>query len=177
MKFKLLKESNSARFCFALNSERVKNIATALIVVIMVGGTFFYLFNKDNYQEIFTGNFLGSLFSGLEDVSEKDEEVKEIETYKEVYREKAQEGDGLTNVARRVLKKHFQEKEITDFSPEHKVFMEDYIQKRLGSHLLELGEEVLISQELISQAIQEAELLTDSKLNNLKQYSSLVLSL
>jgi hypothetical protein len=39
---------------------------------------------------------------------------------------------------------------------------------------LVLGQEVSVSQEMISQAIQQADLLSQEQLDNLRQYSSLV---
>jgi hypothetical protein len=173
MKYKLLSKPSITGLGFAWNSEKVKNILAAFLVVVAVSGTFFYLFNKDNYQESVMGSFLGSLFSDSEETEE--EPAQEVEYAQgNDYLEKAQEGDGLTHVARRVLEKHFQKQGITKYTAEHKVFMEDYIQKELGGETLVLGQEVSVSQEMISQAIQQADLLSQEQLDNLRQYSSLV---
>lgn len=170
MKLKLLKKPSLASLGFHLTKERFKSIITALVVVIIVGGTFLYLFNKDVYRESFVGSFLGGLFVSVEDSVDQESQEPQIADYKE----QAQQGEGLTHVARRVIDNHFQENDIVDFNAEQKIFMEDYIQKKLGSEPLMINQEVVISQELIAQAIQEAERLTESELNNLKQYSSLV---
>jgi len=163
MEYKLLASPSIKLFW---KSEKVKSILTALLVVVLVSASFFYLFTKDNYQGKLTGTFLGNL-PNQEETSEEENECCQILDYQE----EAQEGEGLTHVARRVLENHFKKENITDFTVEHKVFMEDYLQRRLGGHSLVLGEKVTISQELISQAISEAELLSQDQLDNLKQYS------
>jgi hypothetical protein len=167
MNYKLLNKPGVASFLFALDKEKIKNILTALIVVLAVLGTFFYLFNKNSYQD----NFFGSIFSRVDQAEQEEEKAESCQ--KDVYQEEAQAGEGLTHVARRVLAKHL-EGTNDDFSAEHKVFMEDFIQKELGSQPLVLGEQVSISQDLISRAIQEAEKLTQGQLDNLRQYSSIV---
>lgn len=91
------------------------------------------------------------------------------------YEQTAQPGEGVTHLARRALKSYLEEKG-NDFNltPEHKIFIEDYIQNQTGESWLMLGETLTFSEELIAEAIQKALQLTPDQLENLKQYSALV---
>ena len=90
------------------------------------------------------------------------------------YEVEAQAGDGLTHVARRALEGHLQTRGGgEDLTPEHKVFIEDYIQNNLdhSTGWLQLGETVEVPEELIDEAIEEANQLTEDQLQNLSQYT------
>ncbi len=103
------------------------------------------------------------------------EEVEEDEVDYDgpAYGVEAQAGDGLTHVARRALQAHLQRRGNSDLTEEHKVFIEDYVQRRLdhSTGWLELGESVQVSQSLLDEAIEEANQLTESQLENLSQYT------
>ncbi len=177
MNLKLLKKPR-LKSRLAANGKTFEKILISLIVVSMVGGTFFYLFQSRDLEKTVLGNVFGGFIADL--VSEKNDNEQETvtETEKtEVYVETAERGDGLTHLARKALSRHMEEKEITDLTNEHKIYIEDYIQKELGSYALSLGQEVEISHELISEAVDESRELSDEQLNNLKQYSVLVSSL
>lgn len=90
----------------------------------------------------------------------------------EAYTEVAQAGDGITHLARRAMEREL-ERQKPDFevTAEHKVFIEDYIQNRVGRERLKLGETRRIKKELVREAINAARNLTDAQLQNLKQYS------
>jgi type II secretory ATPase GspE/PulE/Tfp pilus assembly ATPase PilB-like protein len=110
----------------------------------------------------------------------KEEPKKEVagETKIQSYKFVAQRGEGLTHLARKALKRYLTE-EATDLhlTPEHKVYIEDYIQKRLGGRWLRLGEEVEISFDLIKEGIDASQKLKAQDLENLKKYSARVPSL
>jgi len=89
-----------------------------------------------------------------------------------VYEKTAQPGEGITHLARRALKTYLEEKgRDFNLTPEHKIYIEDYIQKKTGSGWLMLGETLTFSEELIVEAINKAQQLTPDQLENLKQYS------
>lgn len=94
------------------------------------------------------------------------------------YKFSAERGEGLTHLARKALRRYLTEevKDIT-LTPEHKVYIEDYIQKKLGGRWLKLGEEVEISFDLIKEAIEASQKLTSEDLENLKKFSARVPSL
>lgn len=94
------------------------------------------------------------------------------------YIEKAEKGEGTTHLARRALRKYLQEnKPNFELTPEHKIYIEDYLAKKINKPMLKLGQEIEFSQDLIKEAIQKAETLTPEQLQNLEQYSQLVPSL
>jgi len=94
------------------------------------------------------------------------------------YVETAEQGEGITHLARKALKKYLQKKSQSfEVTPEHKIYIEDCIAKEIGAKWLNLGEELEISEDLIAEAIEKAETLTPEQLQNLTQYSQLVPSL
>ncbi|MFQ6049895.1 MAG: hypothetical protein ACE5J0_02555 [Candidatus Paceibacterales bacterium] len=103
-------------------------------------------------------------------------EIPKIEEKK--YLETAEKGEGITHLARRILKKYLQEKpQSFEITPEHKIYIEDYVAKKMGGGWLKLGEKLEISGNLIKEAIEKAENLSPEQLENLTQYSQLVPSL
>ncbi len=177
MNLKLLKKPR-LKSRLAANGKTLERVLISLIVVTMVFGTFFYLFQSRDLEKTVLGNVFGGFIADLVSEKEDDEKkfISEVEET-EAYTEKAERGDGLTHLARRALSNYIEENEITDLTDEHKIYIEDYIQKELGSYSLSLGQEVEISQDLISEAVNESRELSGEQLNNLKQYSVLVSSL
>jgi len=91
------------------------------------------------------------------------------------YIEVAEWGEGITHLARRALKKYLQENpQDFEVTPEHKIYIEDYLAKKMGGGWLKLGESLEFSEDLIKEGIEKAENLTPEQLENLTQYSQLV---
>ncbi|MBZ9573001.1 hypothetical protein KJA17_02385 [Patescibacteria group bacterium] len=94
------------------------------------------------------------------------------------YIEAAETGDGITHLARRALRSYLSENpQDFDATPEHKIYIEDYLTKQKGDHWLQLGETMELSGDLIEEAIEKSETLSPEQLENLTQYSQLVSSL
>lgn len=87
------------------------------------------------------------------------------------YVEVAQQGDGVTHLARRATTRYLSEHSDLSLSNEHRIFIEDYIKDRVGSHGLSLGEEVTISFDLVAEATNAAQQLSPQQLQNLSQYT------
>ncbi len=115
-------------------------------------------------------------------VDEEEQEEKEEAPSTEVvedgpsYRVEVNQGEGLTHVARRALEAHLQTRGSgmsENLTAEHKVYIEDYIQRRLNHSTgwLEVGETLEVSENLINEAIESAEQLTEHQLENLTQYT------
>ncbi len=86
--------------------------------------------------------------------------------------EKAEAGDGITHLARKALAHHLEKNADSSLTAEHKVYIEDYLQKKVGSQNgLAIGQTVEFSKSLINEAIASAKNLNDSQLQNLQQYS------
>lgn len=116
--------------------------------------------------------------------AEEDNEVEENENQKEnsavisssndsgkVYTVYANSGEGITHLARRALDKYLQEAEGSfELTSEHKIYIEDYLQNRTGTQIIEVDHQETFSESLIEEALSNAEQLTLGSLNNLKKY-------
>ena len=168
-----------------------KDIALSILIIVLV---FVFVFGFVTLREYSARDLLSTasekiveeaedLFSVREvDEKENDEELEEEviieEVYTETYVEKAEKGDGLTHLSRKAITTYMNEEGL-ELSDEERVYMEDYVQKRIapektGPRYLEVGEEVEISREIIEDALLEVENLTPNQLDNLTHYASLV---
>lgn len=92
--------------------------------------------------------------------------------------ETAQKGDGITHLARRAAKSYLAQSQPNEtLTKEHKIFIEDFIQNKLGSRPLQVGETFEIQGSLIADAISAANQLTSQQLQHLSVYASSVLVL
>jgi hypothetical protein len=119
----------------------------------------------------------------VEDEEEEDDlVVKEDNIYNwfsssSNYNQVAERGEGLTHLARKATTAYMSDSgvELTD---EERIYVEDYIQKELqkekGKTVVEIGETVEISPDLIEEAVDSADNLTAEQLNNLSQYTAFV---
>ena len=167
-----------------------KDIALSILVLIVI---FILVFGFVTLREYGAKNLIFSASQKIlneievmfpeevEDVVEEEEVAvseEEASFTKEVYREVAEKGDGLTHLARRATTSYIEDENI-NLSSEERIYVEDYVQKRLapektGLRHLEIGEEVEVSTELIEEAIVQAEMLTTQQIENLSQYTALV---
>ncbi len=160
------------------------SILVLVLVFILVFG--FVTLREYGFGEIFStaseriAEEVEERFLAEEEIEEEEEEEEVVvsPTEKEDYREIAQEGDGLTHLARRALTSHMEEEGL-DLSDEERIYVEDYVQKRLapektGLRFLEIGEEVEISRELVEEGVAEAQKLTPTQIDNLSQYANQV---
>ena len=92
---------------------------------------------------------------------------------------KASKGEGATHLARRALKEYIKDKGLKDaLKAEQKIYIEDYLQKNSGSpKSMEIGQEISFSRDLMEEAVQNAQNLSDAQLQNLQKYVPLVPSL
>ena len=165
-----------------------KNVT--LSILILVFG--FVTLREHGFGAIFSAasqriaEEVGEMFPEEEEIveEEEDEEREDEEVVvtspaeKESYSEFARKGEGLTHLARRAVTSHM-EKEGLSLSAEERVYVEDYVQKRLAPEkteprFLEIGEEVEISYELIEEGVTQAKNLTPAQIDNLSQYANLV---
>ena len=86
--------------------------------------------------------------------------------------EVAEAGNGITHLARRASSRWLSENQagyaVTD---EHRIYIEDYIQNKIGTHGLAYGDTMEISFEMIQEAVTAAKELNERQLNNLSQYT------
>ena len=93
----------------------------------------------------------------------------------EVYTEVAEQGNGVTHLARKAAARYVQANppdfEVTN---EHRIFIEDYLKDRTGRSPLALGATQTFSKDLVREAVEASKNLTDAQLKNLQKYSRLV---
>ena len=159
-----------------------KIIFGALIVVLALAsiGMIVYLQRTGRITQLLTG-----LVGRIAQKEETPPAVEEVPTEKleeefvpptpKVYEKEAEEGEGITHLARMSLNDYLSETEMEiNLTAEHKIFIEDYLKDKTGDRWLKPGEKVSFSEELIVEAINKALQLTPEQLQNLKQYSALV---
>jgi len=101
------------------------------------------------------------------------EALPQAERTEQGFVEVAQAGDGFTHLARRATTRWLSENQAGyAVSDEHRIYIEDYIQNRLGTRGLTLGESSEITFDLIKEAVAAAGQLNESQLRNLSQYTS-----
>jgi len=169
------------------NLRQLLLLAVVIVVVLGVGG-YSIVKNWQSLPEILTKLSAGVFVFNNKDKEPVGEELafegfalgdSENPGGKEgKYIESAEKGEGMTHLARRVLKKYIQENQQNfEVTPEHKIYAEDYLAKKMDKGMLNLGEKMEFSEDLIKEAIQKAETLTPEQLQNLQQYSQLAPSL
>lgn len=85
--------------------------------------------------------------------------------------ESAQPGDGLTHLARRALKDYLEKNPDSQLLPEHKIYVEDYLRKKVGFQGgVNVGTSVEFSKDLIKEAIGQAKTLNENQIQNLSKY-------
>ncbi|PIP26717.1 MAG: hypothetical protein CO140_01325 [Candidatus Moranbacteria bacterium CG_4_9_14_3_um_filter_40_7] len=92
--------------------------------------------------------------------------------------EVAARGEGRTHLARRALANYLEKNADSSLSPEHKIYIEDYLRKKAGGKSsLHPGSSVEFSKSLIQDAISKSKNLNQNQLKNLHKYAVRVPSL
>lgn len=107
-----------------------------------------------------------------EELQQQAQTLPEPRKTDEGYVEVTQAGEGITHLSRRATTRWLSENQAGyTVTNEHRIFIEDYIQNRLGTEGLRLGEERTVSFSLVQEAVNAAKELNDSQLQNLGQYT------
>ena len=94
------------------------------------------------------------------------------------YEVTAANGDSLTTLARSAARQYLDANNDASITKEHKIYIEDYLAKKMGySHRLNVGEVKTFSENDIKGAIEAAKKLTPSQLEHLKVFSKNVSNL
>ena len=86
----------------------------------------------------------------------------------------AEKRDSVTTLVRKAIKDYTAEVDGLNLSREHKLFMEDYIQKRISDKELQVGEKLSVSKNLITEAVEKSGELSSAELEELQYYSEMV---
>ena len=158
---------------------RTQIIWGIIIVIAILGYLGTRYLAPETFQKLSAG------IAGIFKTSESEEEIPEevaletpeiqIPVQEGTYLETAQNGEGITHLARRALGKYLQENpQDFEVTAEHKIYIEDYLAKSMGDRWLNLGENIEFSETLLKEAIGKAKDLTPEQLQNLTQFSQLV---
>jgi hypothetical protein len=163
------------------------NISVSIALLLVIIGGYLFIKNSGKLEDL--DSYVQKLSAGIITVINKritqqqneivpgELEINLPRTGGRTYEQTAQQGEGITHLARRALKEYLQETgQGVELTKEHKVYIEDYIQKKTGDRWLNLGEKISFSEDLIKEAIDSSLQLTDQQLDNLKQYSSQITS-
>ncbi len=87
----------------------------------------------------------------------------------------AERGDSITKLARKALTEAMNSGKVSkDLSAEQRIYVEDYLQNRTGSQRVGVGDSQTFSSDLMNEAVDRAQNLSDTQLEHLKIYSSRV---
>jgi hypothetical protein len=106
--------------------------------------------------------------------------IAEIVNYQNgTYTVKANRGAGVTHLARAAAKQYLEAHQDVKkiVTPEHKIYIEDYLVKHTSTAALAVGQQMQFSDDLIKQAIDSSQKLNQNQLKNLHKYVLLVPSL
>ncbi len=177
------------------NNNMLFVIVPAVILILVFG---IVIVSEHSGKEFFASTSdkvtseIGDIFSSKNDNEEKESEedkepkedeeskedslttIPEITTEKDLYTVTAQKGEGLTHLARKALTTYMNDENI-NLTNEERIYIEDYVQKEIqkkeGKSTVDLGDEIEISTDLLDDAIDSANNLTPTQINNLTQYS------
>jgi len=165
----------------------------AIVVVIVAGAIIYARYQENKKSESINESSPSSVMETLqksetadkqpqlkviEKVSDENQNPREVRTENDKIIVTAKKGEGYTHLARRALAQYIKTTGAQDLQAEHKIFIEDYLQKKIENKSgVKVGAEVGFSQNQIQQAIDQALALGAAQLNNLHQYVQLVPSL
>ena len=146
------------------NSEEVTDIEDAVVV------------EEQPTEEMATEDAVVVEEQPAEETSEQKEAV--ISQTDGSYEVTAASGDSLTTLARSAVSQYLDTHSDPSVTAEHKVYMEDYLAKKMGySSRLNIGETKTFSEGDIASALEASKTLTPGQLDHLKVFSQQVPSL
>jgi len=174
------------------------NIVLSIIgILIIVGGIYLYANyqgpnvseeqNSQQNQEQVTPDQVNPQGNQSEQVSQPNQPAKLpvsekaviVNTSNNQITAKANKGAGVTHLARAAAKQYLANNPSISQSltPEHKIYIEDYITKKTSTQGLKVDQQLSFSDNLIKDAINHSQQLSQKQLQNLHKYVLLVPSL
>lgn len=111
------------------------------------------------------------------DPKKAQEVVAPSQETEQAFIETAVAGDGSTRLARRALANYLEKNPDSALTPEHKIYIEDYLRKKVGQKKITIGTSLEFSKSLIQEAISQSKNLNEAQLKNLHKYAVRVPSL
>lgn len=186
--------------------DNLRVILSVLIVALIAVGIYNYSKKPAEEQASLTDQIVGEESLGIEQPTDnqnqnaavevqqgekkdqvvvKDEAKPQVEVKSETKAEKTSEGytvqaargDGLTHLARKALREYLVANPDAALTKEHKIYIEDYLQKHIARGRLNPGDSRVFSDSLIKDSIAKTKALNESQLRNLQKYSARVSNL
>lgn len=184
--------------------DNLRIIVSIVIVVLIAGGIYSYSnrsMSPEDSGSVAKNDVLSEAISGDSDASASDDSQAQAGsqasdqatqqksdaassvaagTSKETdgsFIETAGKGDGTTKLARRALADYLEKNPDSTLTAEHKVYIEDYLRKNVGTQKVHIGSSVEFSKSLIGDAISKSKNLNAAQLKNLHKYAVRVPSL
>lgn len=172
--------------------DNLRIIISILIVIAIAAGIYSYskraespmLKNADQATEEIDDEGVSAILEKGDNTQPEIIERKKAETQvssqetERSFIEVAAKGEGRTHLARRALANYLEKNSDSSLSPEHKIYIEDYLRKKASaSSSLHPGNSVEFSKDLIQDAISKSKNLNQNQLKNLHKYAVRVPSL
>ena len=169
--------------------DNLRVIISIVIVLVIAGGIYSYSkrtdvsTGKDDQKQISEEVSEQGVVSSDKDTSATDktttdEKVAVSQETETSFIESAAKGEGSTHLARRALANYLEKNPDTSLTPEHKIYIEDYLRKNVSKgSSVQIGTSLEFSKDLVQQAITKSKTLSDKQLQNLHKYSVRVPSL
>ena len=169
--------------------DNLRVIISIVIVLVIAGGIYSYskrteapAGNEEQKQiseEVpAEGAISADKDSSTETNATADEKVAVSQETENSFIESAAKGEGSTHLARRALANYLEKNPDTSLTPEHKIYIEDYLRKNVSKGSgVQIGTSLEFSKDLVQQAIAKSKTLNDKQLQNLHKYSVRVPSL
>ena len=167
--------------------DNLRIIISILIVVAIAAGIYSYSkrtespLAKDSNQTVEKAadeEISAILENGKATQPEITEKAASSQETEQSFIEVAVKGEGRTHLARRALANYLEKNADSSLTPEHKIYIEDYLRKKAGGpSSLRAGSSVEFSKSLIQDAISKSKNLNQKQLQNLHKYAVRVPSL
>jgi hypothetical protein len=163
--------------------DNLRIIVSIVAVLVIAGGIYSYSkrvetpLNSENEKQIAEESDNQGMIS--EEVAKPKEQPAPIvsQETENSFIETAVKGEGATHLARRALANYLEKNPDSSLTPEHKIYVEDYLRKKAGKTGIKVGTSVEFSKDMITEAIAKSKTLNDRQLQNLHKYSVRVPSL
>jgi hypothetical protein len=178
--------------------DNMRVIISILVVVVIAGGIYSYSKRTEAPtvdEQIAQEEITTDEITVDEDMKATEGEKKEGNCYRKTTPEKvapvassqeteatfietAGRGDSRTVLARRALANYLEKNQDSSLTPEHKIYIEDYLRKNVNHQGgVYVGTSIEFSKSMIQDAIAKSKTLTDAQLKNLHKYAVRVPSL
>ncbi len=107
-----------------------------------------------------------------EETKTEETNTNKAESNGDGYKVTAEKGEGLTHLARKAIAQYLSENSDSEVTALHKIYIEDYLQNRIGNQGIEVGHTETISKASIQEAVTASKKLSQASLDNLKKYSA-----